>query len=438
MPEVFRLPAVGDTMVEGEIVEWFVAVGDTIEVDQTICSLETDKSVVEMTTPYRGTVLQLGGDVGEPIEVGAPLIVVGEPGELVDVAPAVASPGVEDVAVDGSTGVGKTASPVLRELAGEHGVDLATLTGTGPGGRVTRDDIVATGSAGPTGTDVRVLAMPKVRRAARERSIDLESLNGSGPNRSITLADLKSVGSERGGADAPKVARRDRMSATRRAITKHLTESAQTIPRFTSMVEADASALVATRSALAERLDGPVPFDAVLMALMIPVLRDHPIVNAMVDGNDIVYHGRYDIGVAVDTPDGLMLPVVRDADRRTIGDLSAEIVRLARAARDRTIAPDELTGATCTLNNVGSLGIVAGTPILPLGTSAIVAFGRTRPVLQLRSGNVVEVPTMTISATFDHRLLDGGGSGRFLEQLRRHLEVPALGWLSGAPPQTPA
>ena len=219
------------------------------------------------------------------------------------------------------------------------------------------------------------------------------------------------------------------MPAIRRSIAKHLTESAQQIPQFTSMVEFDATAILDTRSALKTRLDGPVPIDAVVMALMIPVLRENPIANAMLDGDEIVYFDRYDIGVAVDTTNGLMLPVVRGADTRSFADLSTEIVRLATAARDRSIAPDELSGATTTLNNVGALGVLAGTPILPLGTSTIVAFGKARPVLQLRSGNVVEVPTMTISATFDHRLIDGGDSGRFLQQIKQHLEVPALGLL---------
>lgn len=152
----------------------------------------------------------------------------------------------------------------------------------------------------------------------------------------------------------------------------------QTIPQFTSTVDVDATALLATRTALAQRVDAPMPLDAVLMALIA---------------------------------------------------LGAEIRRLAEAARGRTIQPNELTGATCTLNNVGALGVVSGTPILPLGTSSIVAFGVARPMVQLRNVNPVEVPTLTISATFDHRLIDGGDSGRFLAQLKQHLEVPALGLL---------
>jgi len=190
------------------------------------------------------------------------------------------------------------------------------------------------------------------------------------------------------------------------------------------MVEADGAAVLAARSALAARTGAPAPLDAVLMALLAPLLRDHPVMNAALDGDAIVYHDRCDIGVAVDTPAGLMTPVVRGADRRSAAELSAEILRLADAARARTLEPQELTGATATLNNVGAVGIIAGTPILPLGTSMIAAFGRARPAVRLRGGVPTEVPLITICATFDHRMIDGGAAGRFLTRLSRRIENP--------------
>ncbi len=453
MAQTFDLPAIGDTMVEGEIVEWFVSVGDTVELDQLVCSLETDKSVVELTTPYRGTVLALGGEPGDVIEVGKPLIVVGEPGEIGAAGTIVAAgesvPGragaegsagtppdshasAENEPRAESAGMAQLTSPLIRRLAEASGVDLAGVAGTGPGGRITRADVQAAQAVPKTAPAAAeqavaagagpVLAMPKVRRQARARGIDLAALSGSGPRGSISTGDLDAAGA----ASEPGQSRRP-MSATRRSIAAHLSESVRTIPQFTAMVEADATALLATRAALRDRIGSEVPLDAVLTALLIPVLRDHPVVNACLDGDEIVLRERCHIGLAVDTPEGLMLPVVRDADRLGFADLNAEIVRLAAAARERTIRPDELSGATCTVNNVGAVGIVAGTPILPLGTSAIVAFGAARPQVRLLDGNPLETPTMTISATFDHRLIDGGDSGRFLTQLKKHLEVPALG-----------
>ncbi len=442
MADTFDLPRIGDAMTEAEIVEWFVAVGDAVELDQVICSVETDKSVVELTTPHRGTVLALGGEPGDVIQVGQQLLVVGEPGEAPPPPSAPADPGSAPTTAPSEPTASPTSaaaapsmdwgpavsSPVVRRLADQHDVDVAALAGSGVGGRVTRSDVVAAAADAPTAplpADGPVRAMPKVRKLARERSIDLTRLHGSGPGGSITVADLEAI------VDGPpaRAERRERLSAMRRSIAAHLTESAQTIPQFTSTIDVDATAVLATRQALRERLDAPVPVDAVLMALLIPVLADHPRMNARLDGDEVVYHGRFDIGVAVDTPDGLMVPVVAGADARPMANLAAEIVRLATAARDRRIQPAELTGATCTVNNVGAVGIESGTPILPLGTSTIVAFGRTRQVVQLRNGNAVEIPTITVCATFDHRLIDGGDAGRFLAQLKQHLEVPALGLL---------
>lgn len=385
MASVFELPAVGDTMVEAEIVEWLVAVGDEVDLDQPICSVETDKSVVEMTTPYRGTVLALGGEPGDVIAVGQPLIVVGAPGEE---APTGTEPGADDAALGASTATAELGTAEPDQTAGPDSAE--------PG-------------AAPK-------AMPKVRRMAREQSVDLAAVTGTGPGGAVTVVDLEAAA--RSGGE-----RRERLSAVRRSIARHLTESVRTIPQFTAMVEADAAGLLAARAAAAEETGWPVPLDAVLMALLVPALADHPVMNARLDGDDIVYYDRYDIGVAVDAPDGLTVPVVRAADRLSAPELAAEIRRLAAAARNRTLEPGELTGATATVNNVGAVGIVAGTPILPVGTSMIAAFGRVRPAVQWRDGEPTEAPVITVCATFDHRIIDGGAAGRFLTQLKDQIEA---------------
>ena len=382
MAHAFKLPAVGDTMVEGEIVEWLVGVGDEVDLDQPICSVETDKSVVEMTTPFRGTVLALGGEEGDVIEVGQTLIVVGEPGEEIP-AP---EPG-----------------PAPAAATGVAAIPHQAPTPTSPQ---------------PAASD-SVKALPKARKLARERGIDLAAVAGTGPGGSITVADVEAAAPAPAGGG-----RRERLSATRRSIARHMTESVQ-VPQFTSMVDADARGLLEARAAVSAETGSRVPLDALLVALLVPVLRDHPVTNARLDGDEIEYFDRYDIGVAVDTPEGLKVPVVRGADALPVPKLSAEILRLAAAARDRTVAPGELAGATATVNNVGALGILAGTPLLPVGTSMIAAFGMARPVVRLVGGSPAEVPTITVSATFDHRIIDGGASGRFLAQLKEHVEAAA-------------
>ncbi len=539
MAKTFCLPAVGDTMVEAEIVDWLVEVGDEIALDQPICSIETDKSVVEMTTPYRGVVLALGGEPGDVIAVGEPLITVGEPGEELPAA----SPGIADTQAtskpgeprtNDDAGPPETVTTVLGVVTEEPpATEAATAATTEPGSFGT--EVI------PATTTEPVRAMPRVRKLARERSVDLTTITGTGPHGAITVADLGAVtndselsvatagnaseskpgiatagnaseskpgiatagnaseskpgiatagnaseskpgiatagnaseskpgiatagnaseskpgiatagnaseskpgiatagnaseskpvvGAAAGGAVGGS-GRRQRLSAVRRSIARHLTESSQQIPQFTSLVELDAAALLATRAALAQRLDSPVPLDALLTALLVPVLQDHPVMNAMLDDDEIVYFDRYDIGIAVDAPGGLTVPVVHAADSLSVSQIATEILRLATAARDRTIQPSELAGATATVNNVGPLGLIAGTPILPLGTSMIAAFGKARPMVQLRQGSPVEIPVMTVSATFDHRIVDGGAAGRFLAQLKDHLEVPALGPLT--------
>lgn len=439
MAEIFNLPAVGDTMVEGSIVEWFVSVGDVVDLDQLICSVETDKSVVEMTTPHRGTVLSLGAEVGGVVEVGSPLLIVGEPGEpvpeLTKSEPVGKAPTPKTATAPNASGPGSSAtptrasfavSPLLRRYAHEEGVDLGTVHGTGPGGRITRADVnaaingsVSAPSPSPSSPlPGGVLALPRVRRIARESGIDLATIAGTGPRGSVIIDDLPTV--------APVRGRRERMTAMRRTIARNLTASAQQVPQFTSMMEFDASRLLERRAQLREQSSNPIPLDALLMETLVASLQEHPLMNAQLLGDEIEYFDAFDVGVAVDTKDGLMVPVVSGADQLDVHDLAAEITRVAAAARDRTITPEDLSGGTCTLNNVGALGILQGTPILPIGTSTIVAIGAARPTVRLVDGVPTEVPLVTISATFDHRLIDGGDSARFLRDLKDRYEQTSV------------
>lgn len=314
MAKIFNLPAVGDTMVEGEIVTWFVAVGDVVDLDQPICSLETDKSVVEMTTPHRGTVLYLAADVGGVVQVGAPLIVVGEPGEdlpadLLDAptapaavsspaapsapaAPTTSAPSTSSPAKNGwsqgpppsnAPSLIPTSSPLLRRFAQEEGVNLATVRGTGPGGRITRADVTAAAGGAPAQPSISrgpVLALPKVRKIARDGGIDLRDVRGSGPHGSITMTDLAAVAPE---LAQPVRGERVRMSTMRRAIARNLTGAAE-VPQFTSMMDFDATSLLARRAALRDTLNGPVPLDALLMHDLTVVLSEHRLMNAQLGG----------------------------------------------------------------------------------------------------------------------------------------------------------
>lgn len=433
MAKDFVLPSIGDTMVEAELVEWFVAVGDAVAVDQPICSLETDKSLVEMTSPFAGTIVALGGEPGNSIRLGDLLIRVAEENEVAQHADAPAPAEVSTAAAEptpepASTGSSVILSPIVRRLAADHGLAPESLVGTGVGGRVTRRDVEATAREARAGTRP-VRAMLKVKRAAETAGIDLGSIAGSGPGGAVTSRDLVATPKSEalGMGPAPtRGERRERMSKLRRTIAANLTRAVQEIPTFTAMVDADMTNLLDLRSRHAATGAAPLPIDALLAACLIPVLGEFPVMNARVDGDDIVYFEHIDLGVAVDTPDGLMVPVIRDVRGLDVHRLASEIRRLADAGRERALPTSALVGATITLNNTGSVGLVRGTPILPLGSTAIVSAGRSQPTVRLRGGTAIEVPMLPISCTFDHRAIDGGHAGQFLGRLVAIIEQPAL------------
>lgn len=400
----FRLPDIGEGLAEAEIVEWLVEAGQAVELDQPLVQVETDKAVTDIPAPKAGVLLRQGGPAGSVIKVGEVLAVIGEDGESADVKPSPAplpivgtlqeaedvSFGGRDPASDGNVGSqGSRALPLVRKLARERGVDVDSIEGTGPQGRVTKDD---------------------VERSARAWDMD-------------------------GGPPGPSD-ERVRLSRVRRTIAEHMTRSWREIPHVTSFGEADASRLLVVRKELNERRGGPIRLEALFIAAVVPALRDHPEFNASLDGDDLVLKRRYDIGIAVDTADGLIVPVVRGAADLDLFDLADQIERLSKSARDRTVGLEELSGATFTITNIGAVGGGHGTPIIPYGTTAILSFGRAvqRPVA--REGHVAIAPLMPLSLSYDHRVIDGALGRRFLAMVIDNLEDPnrILGLLASPPP----
>jgi pyruvate dehydrogenase E2 component (dihydrolipoamide acetyltransferase) len=215
---------------------------------------------------------------------------------------------------------------------------------------------------------------------------------------------------------------RERMSRVRRTIAERMVRSASEIPHVTAHFEADATALLATRAELRSVLGEPVPVEALLARAVVPALATFPAFNAYVDGEDVVTYGRCDLGIALDTPAGLLVPVLRDVERMGAAALAVEVRRLMQRATARELLPDEMRGATCTISNLGALGGGHVTSILPPGTSAFLSFGRAKPVLRLAPDGPVEVPAMPISVTVDHRAIDGGPVMRFAARLIEQLE----------------
>lgn len=388
----FLLPDIGEGLTEAEIVRWAVAVGGQVAEDAPLVEVETDKAVVEITSPRGGEVLYHGAEPGDTIQVGAVLAVIGQPGEVWNPAEAAPIVGtlVEEAEVlparDEESGVPAVtavqALPLVRKLAKDLGVELSKVEGTGPGGRITREDVQASATRSATaGTPV---AVP-----------------GHGE-------------------------KRVRLSKLRRTIADHMERSWREIPHVTTFETVDADRLLDLRVALSARYDAPVPIEALVAKAVLPVLAEFPEFNASLDGEELIVKRHYDLGVAADTPDGLIVPVVKGADALDLRGTAAEIVRLAAAARERSLAPGELGGATFTISNIGAVGGSYGTPIIPYGTTAILSVGRAQPQAVVREGTVGIARMMPLSLSYDHRVIDGGLGRRFMARLGENLEEPGL------------
>ena len=348
-----KLPDLGEGLTEGEVARWLVSEGQEVAEDDPLVEIQTDKTTVEIPSPAAGTVSRILVDEGKVVPVGTVLIVIGgEPdGDQPRAEEPPAPPAEAKV----------RATPLVRRIANELGVDLAAVEGTGPQGRITEDD---------------------VRRAA--------TAGGDGGE--------------------PAEGRREPLRGVRRLIAEHMARAHREVPAVTWVEECDF---------------GHVPLDllvpTVLKACALS-LREYPELNARLDGDEIVYLDRYDLGVAVQTDLGLVVPVVRGCDSRPVEELAEEVARLAEAARAGGLTAEELRGSTFTVSSAGKVGGLFQTPIVNHPEVAILSIGRIaeRPVV--RDGQVATVPIGYVSVTFDHRVVDGARAAQFGLDVIRRLE----------------
>jgi pyruvate dehydrogenase E2 component (dihydrolipoamide acetyltransferase) len=382
----FRLPDIGEGLTEAEVVEWLVEEGGGVALDQPLVQIETDKAITDIPSPRAGVLLRRGAPAGSVIRVGDVLAVIGEAGE--EGAPA--------------AGGDAEAAPIVGTLP--------TAMREKSQSETRHETSRRAGDQGPA-----VETLPLVRRLAKDLGVDLSAVPGTGPGGRITREDVEAAAAPSPRPDEERI----RLSKLRRTIASNMTRSWREIPHVTTFGQADATALLALRK------DLNLPLEALFVAAVAPALKAHPEFNASLDGEDLVLKRRYDVGVAVDTPDGLIVVVVRNADSRAQADLGREIDRLAAAARNRTAKPDELTGQTFTISNIGAVGGGLGTPIIPYGTTAILSFGRAGEQPVVREGHIVIAPILPLSLSYDHRVIDGALGRRFLAAVIDHLERPA-------------
>jgi pyruvate dehydrogenase E2 component (dihydrolipoamide acetyltransferase) len=410
----FKFPDVGEGIVEGEVRRWLVKEGDRVKADQPLVEVETDKALVELPAPRAGTVLKICAREGETIKVGQVVVVIGEPGELSEPAPESQHESVTVVgALDANPVEFQSPPPVaivhpprvraipsVRKLARELGVNLARIKGTGIDGRIRREDVL---------------------KAAEERKARQPA---PAP---VVAAKIE----EKVEAKAEEAVERVSMSRLRRTIAATMVQSAFTAPHVTSHDEVEVTRLleIVRRERPAAEARGVhltlLPF---VVKAVVAGLKAEPYLNAelRLEAGEILLKKRYHIGIATDTAEGLIVPVVKDADRKPVLELAREIAALTEKAKSRTAALSEVTGSTFTITNYGAFGGTFGTPIINPPEVAILGLGRAQEKPVARDGQVVIRPMLPLSLSFDHRLIDGAMAQRFLNVAMARLEDPDL------------
>jgi 2-oxoisovalerate dehydrogenase E2 component (dihydrolipoyl transacylase) len=410
---VFKMPDLGEGTVSAEVVEWKVKVGDTVAEDQVIAEVMTDKAAVEIPSPVAGRVVSITGQPGDMVAVGSELIAFETGAGAPDEAPA----------------SGKSDAPAKSAAPAKSSTPAAPRAQPAPAAAaaVEAQDFTAT----------RVMASPATRRKAHNAGVDLKTVNGTGPGGRISAQDLEQAIAGRAGDGAKPIARAARKGVeeikiigVRRVIAERMSAAKRNIPHFAYVEEVDVTELESLRQYLNSRLAKGAPsltYLPFLVAALVRVLERFPQCNAVHDAerNLILRHAAVHVGVATQTPDGLKVPVVRNAEARGLADLAAEIRRVTEAARSNKATREELLGSTITVTSLGRLGGIASTPVINAPEVAIVGVNKAveRPVVF--DGAIAVRRIMNLSSSFDHRFVDGFDAAAMIQALKERLEHPA-------------
>ncbi|MBK7890156.1 MAG: 2-oxo acid dehydrogenase subunit E2 [Bdellovibrionales bacterium] len=429
-----QLPELGEGVTEGELVKWLVKVGDTVKPDQPVAEMMTDKATVEVPSPFGGVVKEIQKKEGDVVEVGMTLLVLDS---------------------DATAGASAQASPAPKSAP----APAAAMTAAPP--VAAKSAPAATAAPGqmdvyPPVMDSRVLATPATRRVAREMGVDLNQVRGTGVAGRVTRDDVLGSGAGAVSAGTPSYApgagvsiprpayqgpagaieERVALRGVRKKIAENLQMAKHIVPHFTLMDEANVTALVAMRDELkaaGEKAGTKVTYLPFVMKALIATIREYPMFNASIDdaAQEIVYKKYFNLGFAADTPNGLLVPVIKNADQKTILQLSKEIMDLAKRARDGKLALDEMKGATITVTNIGSVGGQYATPIINHPEVAIMGMYKIqeKPIIKRAADGSMAldaIKTMNFTITADHRLIDGAVAANFLKAFIARIENPGV------------
>jgi len=442
------LPALGESVTEGTVTRWLKAVGDAVEVDEPLLEISTDKVDTEIPSPFAGTLLEIRVQEDETVSVGAVLAVIGSgaapapqaaaPAAPVEAAPApvaapvetpapvpapvaapVAAPVTAPVAAQHAAPApaasGTYLTPLVRKLAAEKSVDVSTLAGTGVGGRIRKEDVLEAAA--------KAAEAAEAAKAAAAASVPAP-VTAKAPAKAAAPLEV-----------SPLRGTTEKASRLRQIIAERMVDALHSQAQLTTVVEVDVTKVALLRARAKNDFKAReginLTFLPFFVLAAIEALKVHPKVNGVLEGNQITYHGQENIGIAVDTPRGLLVPVIRDAGDLNLAGIARKIGDLAVRTRDNKVTPDELSGATFTVTNTGSGGALFDTPIVPGGTSAILGTGGIvkRPVVMTDAdgGEVIAIRSMCyLALSYDHRLVDGADASRYLATVKARIEEGAF------------
>ena len=432
MSESVKMPALGESVTEGTVSSWLKAVGDTVEADEPLLEVATDKVDTEVPSPASGVLLEIRVPEDETVEVGTVLAIIGDPSQAGS-APAPAAPAPQAAPeppapaptaeapapatpAPVSTGAsGSYVTPIVRKLAKDKGVDLSTVTGTGVGGRIRKQDVEAAAKAAEEARAAAAVPAPAAEAPAP--------------------AAAKSA-SAKPEVDTTLRGRTEKMSRLRQVIADRMIDSLQTSAQLTTVVEVDVTRVAALRARAKNdflaKNGTKLTFLPFFVQAATEALKAHPKINASIEGKNVTYHDVEHVGIAVDTPRGLLVPVVKNAGDLNIPGLAKRINDLAARTRDNKVNPDELSGSTFTITNTGSGGALFDTPIINQPEVAILGLGaiqrQPRVIKDADGGEVIAIRSVCyLALSYDHRLVDGADAARYLMTVKKRLEEGDFG-----------
>ncbi len=400
MATEIKVPALGESVTEGTIAEWLKQPGEAVAADEPICSLETDKVAVDVPSPVAGIMSEHRVAVGDTVEVGAVIAVIEEGATTATAAPAVAAKAdtPTPAATEELSGAAQTMSPAVRRAVLEHGVDPSTIKGSGKDGRLTKEDVLAAAEAKAKG--------------------------GAAPAPAPTPPPTAAPASTSGARGEERV----KMTRMRQTIAKRLKSAQDNAALLTTFNDCDMTAVMEARDKykdlFAKKHDIRLGFMGFFAKAACLALKDVPSVNAYIEGDEIIYHDYVDISVAVSAPNGLVVPVIRDADKKGFARIEQDIADFGARAKAGTLTMEDMTGGTFTISNGGVFGSLMSTPIINPPQSAVLGLHRIEDRPVVRNGEIVISPMMYLALSYDHRLIDGREAVTALKIIKEAIEDP--------------